>query len=248
MEPEWLPYEVAENFRRMDAEGFLNERTRAFFTDIRLKKFWEKVDRYLSSVQYVRRADCRSNAAGHLVGSFLTPIFFGYGETGKVDRPTFKTNLLGAQKKADQKIEEIAALAGKLATALEDLEEITRFVPDEISLLVIVEPLIGRDAVKNLPSYHGRVRTSEALRILETSFGKYPKTNEAFDEVPGMASQKSSWADWMREAESNIEETLDTWPGELQLKESDWVNLAQVLIGEHLTRGAVQAARRSHDA
>lgn len=241
MEPEWLPYKVAENFRRMDVEGLLDAHQRAFFTDSKLKKFWGKVDKYLSGVQ----ADYRSNAADHLVENFLTPLRFGYGETGKASRPTFKINLLEAQKKADQKIEEIAALAGKLANALEDLEKITRFVPDETSLLVIIEPLIGRDAVKNLPSYHWRGRTSEALRILEDSFGKYPKANDLFNEVPGMASQKSSWADWMREAESNIEETLGIWPGKLQLKESDWVNLAQVLIGEHITREAVQAARRS---
>lgn len=244
MEPEWLPYEIAANFRRMVDEGLLDEREQAFFTDSKLKKFWIKVSKYLSGI---RRADYRSNAADQLVASFIAPLA-SYGKTGKADNPTFKTNIRTKQKEAGLAIKKIGRLAGELATALDDLEGITRFVPDETSLLVIVERLINEGGIRKFPSYRWRVRTSDALRILESSFGEYPLTDELFKNVPGMASQKSSWVDWMREAENCLREVLDVWPGELQLQEIDWVNLAKVLIGNHISSRAVQAARRSCNA
>lgn len=250
MNCDMLPDIVAANYRRMVADSSLNERERAFFTDNRLKKFWAKVGAYLSGV----RADYRYNAASQLVAGFLSPLQSGYGETGKASNPTIKTNIRAAQNKADKAIKKIVRLAGDLATALDDLEPsalqddcvqgITRFAPDETRLLVIVKRLIDEDGLKNLPSYCGRVRTSEALRILEKSFSEYPEANELFKDVPGMASQKSTWADWMREAEENMNLTLSIWPGKLELKEVDWVNLAQVLIGEHINRNAVRSARR----
>lgn len=239
-----LPYEVQAIFDYMLANGSLSERQPLFFTDTRLVKFWRKVSDYLPKVPESRRED----AASILVGSFITPIGLGYGKTGTADQPTRKTRIREAQKKADPIIDRIADLAGELGDALEELESITSIHPCEVRFLHVVQPLFHDEAVQNLSGYWLGVRTSEALRILERKFRDYPLANNQFKDIPGLASQKATWVDWMREAESGLEDMMRFCPGKLSLSESDWVNLAQVLIGDHITRGAVQAARRSCNA
>lgn len=239
-----LPYEVQAIFDYMLADGSLSERQPLFFTDTRLVKFWRKVSDYLPKVPESRRED----AASILVGSFITPIGLGYGKTGTADQPTRKTRIREAQKKADPIIDRIADLAGELGDALEELESITSIHPCEVRFLHVVQPLFHDEAVQNLSGYWLGVRTSEALRILERKFRDYPLANDQFKDIPGLASQKATWVDWMREAESGLEDMMRFCPGKLSLSESDWVNLAQVLIGDHITRGAVQAARRSCNA
>ncbi len=239
-----LPYEVQAIFDYMLADGSLSERQPLFFTDTRLVKFWRKVSDYLPKVPESRRED----AASILVGSFITPIGLGYGKTGTADQPTRKTRIREAQKKADPIIDRIADLAGELGDALEELESITSIHPCEVRFLHVVQPLFHDEAVQNLSGYWLGVRTSEALRILERKFRDYPLANDQFKDIPGLASQKATWVDWMREAESGLEDMMRFCPGKLLLSESDWINLAQVLIGDHITRGAVQAARRSCNA
>ncbi|PIX04298.1 MAG: hypothetical protein COZ77_07180 [Gallionellales bacterium CG_4_8_14_3_um_filter_54_18] len=236
-----LPLLVKWNFERMVAEDLLSEREQSFFTDKRLVKFWKKVGGYLSDV----KADWRDSAASMLVGDFINPISFGYGMTGTKEQPMRKTRIREAQKKADPVISRIAQLAGELAKTLDELEKITATHPCEVRLLSLVRQLIHNDAVPNISGYWLGVRTADALRIVEQKFNDYPETKDLFQDVPGMASQKATWADWMREAENNLVITLRTYPGNLTLTESDWVNLAKVLCGEHISRSAVQAARRS---
>jgi hypothetical protein len=236
-----LPYEVQAIFDYMLANGSLSERQQAFFTDTQLVKFWRKVSGYLPEVPEARRDD----AASILVGSFIIPISFGYGDTGTVDQPTRKTRIREAQKKADLIIDRIADLAGELGDALEELESITSVHPCEVRFLHVVQSLFHDEAVQNLSGYWLGVRTYEALRILEHKFRDYPLAHDQFKGIPGLASQKATWRDWMREAERGLEDMMRFCPSKLSLSESDWVNLAQVLIGKHITRGAVQDAWRS---
>jgi len=236
-----LPLKVQWIFEDMLAAGSLSEREQEFFTNKRLKKFWGKVDDYLSAIP----ADNRESAASILVGSFITPISLGYGDAGTAEQPTRKTRIREAQKKADPVIDRIAQLAGDLADALEELEGITSIHPCQVRLLAVVQPLIHDKAVQDLSSYWHNVRTYEAIRILEHKFRDYPLAHDQFKDIPGLASQKASWVDWMREAESGLDDIARFCPGKLSLLESDWVNLAQVLISEYISREAVQAARRS---
>jgi len=236
-----LPYEVKVIFDYMLADGLLSEREQAFFTDKRLVKFWRKVSDYLLEVQDSRRED----AASILVGSFITPISLGYGDVGTADKPTRKTRIRDAQKEADPVIDRIARLAGDLGDALEELEDITSIHPCQVRLLSIVQPLIHDDAVQNLSSYWHNVRTYEALRILEHKFRDYPLAHDQFKDIPGLASQKASWVDWIREAKSGLEDIMRFCPSKLSLSESDWVILAKVLVDKHISRERVQAALRS---
>lgn len=235
-----LPSFVRLNFQRMKAEGLLSERQQAFFTDKRLIKFWGKVEKYLSGLL----TDDEQDTADMLVGAFLTPLFFGYGETGTRDKPTRKTRIMDAQHKADPVISRIARLAGELADALEELESVTPYHPCQVRLLAIVRQLIRDEKIEELTSYWEGVRTYEALRILQAKFSEYPEANDLFKDVPGMASQKASWRDWMCEAESNLAGMLRAHPGDLALGESDWLNIVNVLIG-HVSRNTMQDARRS---
>lgn len=236
-----LPLFVKWNFERMSKEGLLSERQQAFFTDKRLTKFWGKVNNYLAEVQ----EDSRDNAASMLTGGFLNPISFGYGKTGTTEQPARKNLIRTSQSKADPIIKRIARLAGELADSLEELEGITPYHPGEARLLSIVQPLVDEDVLSRMPTYYEGVRTSEAIRILQAKFEDYPKASDLFQDVPGIASQKTTWVDWMREAESNLAETLEVYPGSLLLGESDWLKLAKVLISEYISREAVQAARHS---
>lgn len=238
-----LPLLVKWNFERMVAEGSLSEHELAFFTDKRLAKFWKKVGDYLAGVQ----PDYQQGTAERLAGSFLVPLAFGCGVTGTRDMPSRKTKIYDAQHKADPVIDRIARLSGELADALEELENITPTHPCQVRLLAIVRPLIRDEKIDELTSYWEGVRTSEALRVLQTKFSEYPKANELFKDVPGMASQKATWRDWMREAESNLADMLRANPGDLTLTESDWLNIVNVLIGR-VSRPAMQDARRSCNA
>lgn len=239
-----LPLLVKWNFESKVAAGLLSDREKAFFTDERLTQFWRKVDDYLSGVN----ADGRDGAASVLVGGFINPINFGYCNAGTKEMPSRKTRIRTAQNEAEPVISRIAQLSGELADALDELEKITHIHPCQVRLFHVVQPLIHDDAVQNLSGYWAGVRTSEALRILQNKFDEYPKATEIFLDVPGMASQKSTWVDWMREAESCMVETVRIYPGKLTLTEANWVSLAQVLCGEHITRDAVHAARKSCNA
>lgn len=199
---------------------------------------------YLLSVN----ADLCDDAASTLVGSLINPVAFGYGNAGTKQLPTRKVRTRLAQNKADPIIKRIANLAGELADALDKLEDVTIYRPDEAQLMCVVQPLICDDAIQNLSSYWTHVRTSAALRILQSKFAEYPDATHIFKDVPGMASQKASWRDWLYEATSNVDSTLNIYPGKLSLTDTDWRKLANVLFvvdGKEITRDTVRDALRN---
>lgn len=232
-----LPSCVTENYHRMLSNGSLSEREQALFTDIRLAKFWKRASDYLSKVEYKRRED----AASMLVGSFLTPLML-HGPTGTAEQPSKKTIIRDRQKKADVLIDKAAEIAGELADTLVQLEGTTNLWPDSIRLMAIVRSLIHDDKVHEIPSYFDGVKTSDALYLLEKTFRDYPTASHIFDGVPGMESQKSSWRDWLREAYVNIGHLLHCDPGNLVIREADWLVLVHALIDEAVSRNSVQRA------
>lgn len=238
--PKWLPDLVAGNFQLLVKDEKLSERERAFFTDARLENFWIKVSCYLEGLEH---PEYLAAAAECIPGVFIAPLAF-YGQTGSVDRPTPKTKARGRQKKADPLIRKAAELAGELAEKLERIEETTHVYPCELRLMTIVRELVHDEKIEHVASYYDGVPTSDALRLLEAALLKYPSADSIFDDVPGMASQKSTWRDWLREAAKNHKCQLRMHPGKFELTESDWLNLALVLIGDHVTRNSVQDALR----
>lgn len=239
--PEWLPFLVANNYRILLDANKLSGQERCFFTDAKLRKFWEKADGYLNRLE---NPEFLSGAAECIPGVFLAPLNF-YGKTGKADNPTPKTRARKRQKGADPLINKAAQLAGELAQTLETIEKTTRVYPCELRLMAIVRTLVYDEKIAQVASYYDGVRTSEGLRNLEEALHRYPTVDSIFCDVPGMASQKSTWRDWLREAANNHKLLLRQHPGKFELTESDWLSIAKVLIGDHITRNAMQDALRS---
>lgn len=240
-QPLKLPLLVDANYRKLLLAGDLTEKDKGFFTDPRLRKFWGKVDIYL---QRLEQPELLGSAAESIPGAFLAPLPF-YGQSGTADRQSPKVRARENQKKTDSIIYQASKLAGELAELLETLEKITHIRPCEMQLMTIVRRLVHDENINRIASYYDGVSTSEALRELQEAMLNFPKSNSIFDGVPGMASQKSSWRDWLREAASNHKTLLQMHPGEFELTESDWLSLARVLIGNQITREAVQDTLRN---
>lgn len=235
--PSWLPRYVATNFSRMVGQGLLNERERAFFTDDKLKCFWDKAGNYLTSKIHQNRCQ---DASDCFVATFISPLSM-YAETGTADRPTPKVKIREAQKEADTLFDDAARLTGELVLVLEKLESTARCYPDEMWLMPVVRKLIS-EPLTDLSSASERVRTREALMVLNEAFQKYPRSGTLFKDGPGMASQKATWRDWLREAKDNITTMLGVYPGKFEMQERDWVNLVHVLISDDIARSTLQHA------
>jgi len=223
-------------FSGMDCAGNLNEHERAFFIDERLSDFWGSVAQYLDQVGY-ERAD---NAASQLVGSFLGGLDL-YGHSGTKDRPSRKTKVRERQQKADALIAKAAQLSEQLTEVLEQIEKTTHIIPDEMYFMALFRKVaVDVDgSFERTPSHWEDIRAWQVTGRLGESLRSYPKTDEQFAGVPGMASRESSWRDWMRSAHDALQHCLRMCPGSLVVKEKHWVVLAKVLIDEGISRDRV---------
>ncbi len=236
----FLPALIELNYRHMLNEGMLDEKRKAFFVDIRLKGFWERIGKYLRSVEY---PGFTLHASGYLIDCFLTPLWF-YGETGTRERPTMKAERLDRQRKADKLRKSAADHAKQLSTILQQLEELQSDNPETILLMGLISPLIGDLKHWDLSADVNYIPTSRAIDSLKESFREFPDTDELFSDLPGMCSNKSSWRDWFRQVNHHLMHLLTMYPGELNIREVDWVNLVHVLIDETISRSSVSAELR----
>lgn len=237
MNPPFLPFYVAGNFRRMVAENLLSEREKNFFTDNRLSKFWESVDEYLSDLPCVSR----SAASDFLIGSFLSPLKL-YGKAGAAKNPSTKRKIRDRQNKGDKLIEKAAKQARELSATLQELKKTTTFYPDTTRFTAIAYSLLSESETKNFLSYSDGIYTYEAIDLLEKSLREYPRASDLFNDVPGMRSNKSSWCDWLSEVRANLDRLLLMYPGEFNLREADWVALSNVLVSEFISRDSIKFA------
>ncbi|GJL73967.1 MAG: hypothetical protein NMNS02_00730 [Nitrosomonas sp.] len=233
----FLPPIVELNFRRMVAENLLNEKEKAFFTDNKLTEFWGSVDKYLNSIQH---PECTENASAFLIGCFLGPLKL-YGHTGTRERPSIKIDLMDRQRKADKLRKDAVDHARQLSAILQQLEELKSYNPETMLLMRVIETLIGGTGnyCGELPADVEFMRTHRAIDFLEESFRKYPDTDELFNDLPGMRSNKAGWRDWFREARYNLTLLLRIHPGELEIRQTDWKSIANVLFDETISSQSV---------
>ncbi len=233
----FLPTLIELNYWRMLNGGMLDEKRKAFFVDSRLEKFWKSVDKYLGSIKCPELAP---GAAQYLINCFLTPLWV-YGETGTRERPTVKAERLDRQRKADKLRKSAADHARQLSAILQQLEELESDNPETMLFMGVVEPLIGgiRNYWGELPVDVELMRTHRAIDFLEESFRDYPDTDELFSDLPGMCSNKASWRDWFRQVNYHLLNLLRNCPGELNIRETDWVKLVNVLVNETTSRSSV---------
>ncbi|MGZ8983521.1 MAG: hypothetical protein ACXW11_06150 [Methylotenera sp.] len=225
---EHLPRHVAENYNRMIAENLLSKRENAFFTDKRLFDFWSKARKWLEL-----QAD-QFDAGENFIGVFLTPLKL-YGEVGDTQNKSPKTEMIKHQRKADELIDEAYTLADKLANVLIELEKTSPYLQYKSRLLPIARQLIPSLKDVNIASYYEGIKTHEALSILKESLVNSPVTDDIFEGVAGMESQKSTPHDWHREAEKSLARMLEKFPnGSFTLTQAEWSLLADVLLDRAL--------------
>jgi len=202
--PEWLAPDFTASFlsthNDLDCSGLLKPET---------KTVWLKLESDMEAALFrIQNIDV-ATVAGAVVGAFVSPLAFGYGETGTADRPSWKTRIRQRQREADILKEQAINLAWELADVLSDLKTKTLYLPDAAHEFDI-----------------------NALRELAEALDKHQKTKELFSEIPGMESNKSSWQDWQREAEANLKLCNRMYRGGFELTESEWDVLTKALFGK----------------
>lgn len=209
--PEWLAPEFRgaflsavqcdqESGNTLNYSGLLKPET---------KPVWEHLKKDMENAAFNVPGVITANIAGAVVGAFVVPLSFGYGEAGTSNRPSWKTELRGQQRKADKIKANAAIKAGQLVELLTELKELTPYLPDTVL------------------DYDLR-----ALRKLINGLTDHPDTETLFSDVPGMKSNKSSWKDWKQEAEDNLRGCNRMYAGGFELSESEWETLTLSLFGK----------------
>lgn len=234
--PEFLPLGFWSIYLDMNTRGVLSNNDVLLFIDERLTDFWE----YVSSYTALINQQWHGGAESFMVGSILNPLDW-YSQTGTADRPTLKTKLRERQRKADILFDEVAELALQLINKLEEISLLTNFAPDEMYLSELLHPFVEHDLIK--PDIaNSRLLTAQLIQSLHDSFKDYPRTDSLFFDVPGMASQKSTWRDWMAEVQNNLALMHCMYGKAFELREKHWLALVNVLIDESISRSSVNAA------
>lgn len=223
----WAFAAEREHLRRI---GKLGEGESAFFSDPRLQPFWASATTCLRDM--IAGGWDAPGAATQIVGSFLTPLWLGYGATenrgGEIGRSR-KAALLDSAARSNALRPQAVNLAHKLADLLDQIEG-EHGAPDSLRLWELAQDLLpqvmqGIKAAKchvPIPAAAYGTRVSTALRRLAADLEK-PIT---FD-TPGLRSTHVTWRDWLREARSNAAEEIET---PLVLREADWIALVRVLV------------------
>lgn len=237
-----LPVYFSRIFEHMAAENSLSEREKNFFTDSRLFIFWRNAGEYLSSLRNDLRQDVNDyheNVASFFVGSFICPLA-PYGKTGTKENPSPKIKILTRMKVVDQLLNQSSVQAESLYETLRQLDAIGEFVPSD----TILNDIIGDAGIKQSMFYPQHMPLHELLVPVVKFLKGYERLALDSKKSVGMKSNKSTWRDWLAEAKSNIDQLLITYPGELKIREADWVALAKILIDENISRESVRDSLR----
>lgn len=211
----------------MNAKGSLTENKKSFFLNKELKTFWVKAGKYIDEEVEIR---FESTAASGFVGCFFTPLDI-YDKAGTVDTPSTKTIIRTNQLKANKLIKEALVLTNHLIDKLQEVEDITGHYPAELNFLSLIESMeIDDVTLPNGSSSSWNISTVDALTKLTHGLASHPEMADIFKNSPGIIGQKSSWVDWLTEAENHICNLRKTFSGALVLTESDWTSVFCALI------------------
>lgn len=208
----------------------------ALFIDPQLSSMWREVGRQIAITSRTFEA-CQ-----YFVGCVLNPLDL-YAKTGTVDRPTFKVRVRARQGEAADLIGRAATLSRELLQVLNDIGETTPYAPCELGLLRLVRKTTGLE-LSEVSSYYDGIPVRDALLHLAEALEKHPSTGNLFAEVPGMASQKAGWRDWIREAKESLQNMERIYGAPVVLREADWLALCKVMVSPAITRDAVHDALR----
>ncbi len=189
-----------------------------------------------------------SNPWPYLVGGLV--LAAGRVPPGRAtrDRPDQKTRILDRQAAANDLVRRVARQAGELAASLRALEALGGVVvPVEMaSTLDLIGPCLAdsggasrRDeweAFEDSLSNHQVMDFPAPAALLEAladAAAWQPK--DVFEGNPWLRSSSSSWCDFIRMVkESVFPDLLRNHGCLIELREMDWVNLAQALVDEEV--------------
>lgn len=233
--PEWVPLAA----RSLPLEEF-DERQLKLFHASELKQMWKRAATALDEVDSALRVD----AAAAFVGSIIHPLHFA--ETGTRARPTKTVKLKDRQKKADVHLRKAARQLRQAADEIRAAQKQSSYLPDSVVSFPALARLLMR-VDRKLPSYFegGETSTANVLIYLADDIENFQTPQKLFASIPGLAGQKSSWRGWLREVVVNLAEIESCYQTDFALKEVDFVQLAHVLIGPHITRDMVHDALRN---
>jgi len=251
-DPDWLPELVKKTYFSLRDSGKLTEQEVAFFTDQRLVDFWTHIDNYLNGVesQAIEKLsqlnddvewhwllDRKENATGMLIGCFINGLD-QYTPTKGISK---KTKIRESQKEVDILIGKASDLAIELAETLANIQQTSSYCqPDELNFLSLVSRATPADIEYGSPLNRALFTdTSDVILKLGEALRDYPRAKELFADIPGMASQKTSWRDWLYCAYDLIDECMPRYEGNipLDIREKHWVALVRTLFPDQDSDG-----------
>jgi len=231
-QPSYMPNIFWPIYLDMDAREKLTLEKRNFFLNKELKNFWVKAGEYIGQLDLSCGKD--SDVASWFVGCFFTPLDL-YNASGTVDKPSVKTNIRNNQIEADKLIKTALTLTSDLIDVLQKVEDATGHYPEELNFLTLIESMgIDDITLPNNSSPSWKIPTIDALTKLTHGLADHPEMADIFKNSPGMIGQKSSWVDWLTEAENQICKLQESYPGTLNLTDNDWANVFCALIDPNI--------------
>ena len=181
-------------------QGDVSPTIHALFDDPGCAGFWEAAGKHLQAMVAKRRAaridswdgmSIEDSAAAEIVGALIVPVLFGHDAPGSFNR--------SIRAKVNKKRRTEAAMkARELAVLLKGIEG-EPMPPDGVLSALSLLRLPARIA-ETIPSYFFSIRTADALDSLAAGL----ETPPDYTQAPGLASQKPTWRDWLREANANL--------------------------------------------
>lgn len=261
--PDWIELYVWERFVKMKTaleeepdevesssyfEGFWNHcaEWEKLLTDPNLKPTWQHLNAALALILPHKREE----ASASVIGVIILPLKL-YAATGTAARPTPKLIIRKNRDKAKAHLQDASHYLRRAANELRAAVDISKYLPDEASTLAEMVRRIfethDHDRFGKFSSSHFWLSTREFKTnlFLEELATRLTADETPWASVPGMQSSKSSWRDWLREVSANLELANQMYSVNFNLREADWVRLANSLIDPSISRSSINAALRS---
>lgn len=204
---EHLPPSYLAIFQMMEIEGTLSVTRRQFFEDVRLKNFWQKVDKYTNSVSNQFGSE---HVASNFTGAFFIDIDF-FGQTGTSDNPSPSGMVVKNQKEVYKLLLDALKCTNNLMDIFDKVLYKSPYYPEEIESIYV-------DSCK--------VSTNDFLLKLNHALAEYPIYKILFEDQLGLiGSQSDSYMDWFHAVNDNLIRLQRMYNAKIKLTLDDYANL-----------------------
>lgn len=245
--PGWIP--LGARFVYSDTGPYTDSRREqaisGLFHDSGLEDFFLHLDGCLASGEWEYFVGCIVDAVE------CVPE----GGAATRDRPDNKTRVRDKQTRASALLSKISDKARELARLLDELDELRATVPAETySCLALIESALSRNPAevefdrfrRSLSSYqeHGFPAPADLLNALANASDANPPAAQIFADDPWLASQKSTWRDFVRIVADSLSDIYVMHGVKIELREKHWLSLTRALVSPDISRSSVNAELR----